>query len=122
MVSSYYPVFAGQNPEIEVKSLTENFQMKVAHHFSSEFVEYYVLKDANGNHVDVMSHNMIKEQGFFGMRVNVDDFDAMVDLLKSQGYEFSFGPFDFPASTLAVMENPNNPAAHRFVISHHKKG
>ena len=26
------------------------------------------------------------------MRLNVDDFDGMVDFLKAQGYEFAFGP------------------------------
>ena len=122
MVSSCYPVFAGKNPELGVKILTESFDLKVAHHFTSDFMEYYVLVDANGNHMDLMRHNMVENLGFFGMRLNVDDFDAMVEFLKAQGYEFAFGPFDAPAAIVAVMVNPGNPNAHRYVVSHHKKG
>ena len=40
-------------------------------------MEYYVLVDANGNHMDLMRHNAVEDLGFFGMRLNVDDFDAM---------------------------------------------
>ena len=122
MVSSCYPVFAGKNPELGVKVLSESFDLKVAHHFTSDFMEYYVLVDANGNHMDLMRHNMVEDLGFFGMRLNVDDFDAMVAFLKSQGYEFAFGPFDSPAAIVGVMVNPGNPNAHRYVVSHHKKG
>jgi hypothetical protein len=122
MVSSCYPVFAGKNPENGVKVLTECFNLKVAHHFSSELLEYYVLVDTNGNHMDLMRHNMVEEMGFFGMRLNVDDFDAMAEFLKAQGYVFAFGPFDVPSAIVAVMVNPTNPNAHRYVVSHHKKG
>ena len=121
MVSSCYPVFAGQNPELGVKVLTESFNLKVAHHFNSEFMEYYVLVDANGNHMDLMRHDKVENLGFFGMRLNVDDFDGMVEFLKAQGYEFAFGPFDAPSAIVGVMVNPGNPNAHRYVVSHHKK-
>ena len=121
MVSSYYPVFAGKNPQNDVKFLTETFQLKVVHHFSSDFQEYYVLEDASGNRLDVMRHNQIDALGFYGVRVNVDNFDAMANALLDQGYEYSIGPFDTPVVTVAVMENPNNPVAHRYIVSHHKK-
>lgn len=122
MVSSYYPVFAGKNVDAVVKFLEDNFQLKVAHHFSQPFIEYYVLKDACGNHVDVMRHEEVEMRGLFGMRVNVDDFDAMVDFLKNdQGYEFSFGPFENDSVKFAVMENPSKPDAMRYIVSHHKK-
>ena len=122
MVSSCYPVFAGKNPERGIEVLTKSFNLQVAHHFKSELMEYYVLKDANGNHMDLMRHNMVDDLGFFGMRLNVDDFDEMVAFLKAQGYEFAFGPFDSPSAIVAVMVNPTNPNAHRYVVSHHKKG
>ena len=122
MVSSCYPVFAGSNPERGVEILTKSFNLEVAHHFTSEFMEYYVLKDANGNHMDLMRHNKVDDLGFFGMRLNVDNFDEMVGFLKAQGYEFAFGPFESPSAIVAVMVNPSNPNAHRYVVSHHKKG
>ena len=122
MVSSCYPVFAGKDPEKGIEVLTKSFDLKVAHHFSSEILEYYVLVDANGNHMDLMRHNEVEDMGFFGMRLNVDNFDAMVEFLKGQGYEFAFGPFDAPSAIVAVMVNPTNPNAHRYVVSHHKKG
>ena len=122
MVSSCYPVFAGKDPEKGIKVLTESFDLKVAHHFKADMMEYYVLVDANGNHMDVMRHDKVEDMGFFGMRLNVDDFDAAVAFLKGLGYEFAFGPFDAPSATVAVMANPGNPAAHRYVVSHHKKG
>ena len=122
MVSSCYPVFAGKNPEKGIEVLTKSFNLEVAHHFNSEIMEYYVLKDANGNHMDLMRHNMVEDLGFFGMRLNVDNFDEMVDFLKTQGYEFAFGPFEAPSAIIGVMVNPGNPNAHRYVVSHHKKG
>jgi hypothetical protein len=121
MVSSCYPVFAGKEPEKGVEVLSKSFNLEVAHHFKSDFMEYYVLKDANGNHMDLMRHNDIEALGFYGMRLNVDNLDAMVDFLKTQGYEFAFGPFDTPSSIIAVMEHPSNPNAHRYIVSHHKK-
>ena len=121
-VSSCYPVFAGKDPESGVKVLSECFNLTVAHHFNSELMEYYVMVDANGNHMDLMCHGMVKDLGFYGMRVNVDDFDAMVEFLKAQGYEFAFGPFESPSAIVAVMENHQKPSAHRYVVSHHKKG
>ena len=122
MVSSCYPVFAGKNPERGIEILTKSFNLVVDHHFKSEIMEYYVLKDANGNHMDLMRHNMVEDLGFFGMRLNVDNFDEMVDFLKAQGYEFAFGPFEAPSAIVGVMVNPGNPNAHRYVVSHHKKG
>ena len=122
MVSSCYPVFAGKNPELGVEVLKKSFDLKVAHHFKAEIMEYYVLVDANGNHMDLMRHDAVEDMGFFGLRLNVDDFDAMADFLKGQGYEFAFGPFEAPSAIVAVMANPNNPNAHRYVVSHHKKG
>ena len=122
MVSSCYPVFAGKNPELGVEVLKKSFNLNVAHHFNSEFMEYYVLVDANGNHMDLMRHNAVEDLGFFGMRLNVDNFDEMVDFLKGQGYEFAFGPFEAPSAIVAVMAHPTNPNAHRYVVSHHKNG
>ena len=121
MVSSCYPVFAGKYPEKAVEVLAKSFDLKVAHHFSFEMMEYYVLVDANGNHMDVMRHDLVVDAGFFGMRLNVDDFDAAAAFLKDIGYEFTFGPFDSPSSIVAVMEKPSNPKAQRYVVSHHKK-
>ena len=117
-----YPVFVDKNPDRGIEVLKKNFNLEVAHHFKSEIMEYYVLVDANGNHMDLMRHDSVESLGFFGMRLNVDDFDAMVDFLKAQGYEFAFGPFEAPSAIVGVMVNPSNPNAHSYVVSHHKKG
>ena len=50
------------------------------------------------------------------------NFFVMVAFLKAQGYEFAFGPFEAPSAIVGVMVNPTNPNAHRYVVSHHKKG
>ena len=68
MVSSCYPVFAGKNPQLGVKILTESFDLKVAHHFNSEFMEYYVLVDANGNHMDLMPKKPISSTMLWRIR------------------------------------------------------
>ena len=122
MVSSCYPVFAGKDLERGIEVLKKSFDLEVAHHFKSEIMEYYVLVDANGNHMDLMRHDMVEDMGFFGLRLNVDDFNVMADFLKTQGYEFAFGPFEAPSAIVAVMANPNNPSAQRYVVSHHKWG
>lgn len=122
MVSSYYPVFSSKNLEEQVSTWSKNFQLTVEHHFEAPFMEFYVLKDANGNHVSVMNHEKIEREGLFGMRVNVDDYDAMVDSLKEQGYAYLAGPFDLPSTKVGILDHPDNPNLVRYIVMHHKKG
>lgn len=114
-------MFSTNNLKEQVKVWSENFQLTVEHHFEAPYMEYYVLKDVNGNHVSLMKHEKIEKEGFFGMRVNVDDYDKMVDSLKKQGYVYLAGPFDFSTFLTGTFGHSTNPDAVRFVVMHHKK-
>ena len=86
-VTSYYPVFFAEDLEAEVKRYTEDLGFSVVHRTQVKDLEYYVL-DNNGNRIDLM-HTSVPfaplESGFYGMRVNTDDFDEGLEYFKNQG-------------------------------------
>lgn len=122
MVSSFYPVFAAKDLAKEAEGMCAQLDLKVHHHFQDDRLEYYVLVDANGNHADLVKIDAAERLGLYGMRINVDDFDAGVSVLEKKGFKMFVGPVDFPKFIYGVMENPENPHAMRYLVYHHKKG
>ena len=122
MVSSFYPVFSARDPESCAKFFQETMNMEIRHHFSDALLEYYVLEDANGNHLDVVKLESAEKAGLYGMRMNVSDFDAAIAGLEAKGFQMFAGPIDFPKFVYALMTNPDLPNNPRCLVFHHKKG
>ena len=122
MVSSFYPVFAAKDPENCANFFKETMNMEIRHHFCDEQLEYYVLCDANGNHTDVVKLDSAEKVGLYGMRMNVDDFDAAITTLEAKGFKLFAGPIDFPKFVYGLMTNPDLPNNPRCLVFHHKKG
>lgn len=86
-VKTYYPVIVSPVAQDVLTSL-ETFGFAGAHEkhgIAENKNDHFVLKDGNGNRVDVVSSHVVPRT-FVGIRINVDDFDAAVAELTEKGY------------------------------------
>ena len=86
-VTSYYPVFFAEDLEAEVKRYTEDLGFSVVHWIEVKGLEYYVL-DNGGNRIDLVRATLPFapfQNGFYGMRVNTDNFDEGYAYFKQLG-------------------------------------
>ena len=119
-VTSYYPVFYTENLEEEARRYTEDLGFSVVHRIDVEGLEYYVL-DNNGSRIDLIHSTLPHvsfDKGFYGMRVNVDDFDEGYEYFKSQGM--------IPESDIKESDSSKNVVfigrdGTRTILFHHKK-
>ena len=90
-VTSYYPIFYAKDIEKELKHYQKDFGFELMHHPEAEGLELYVLGVGDGTRINLVhSDNMDAggaEDGFYGMRVNVDDFDEGIAYFENQGCE-----------------------------------
>ena len=65
------------------------------------------MKDANGNHVDVVEVPMIP-QTYTAIRINVDNFEEAYDFFMSRGFRESkfLGPSTTASSKFAYLVSP----------------
>ncbi len=65
------------------------------------------MKDANGNHVDVVEVPMIP-QTYTAIRINVDNFEEAYDFFMSRGFRESkfVGPSNTASSKYAYLVSP----------------
>jgi len=86
-VTSYYPVFFAEDLEAEAKRYTEDLGFTIKHKTDVKDLQYYILEN-NGNRIDLV-HTTIpfrsSTSGFYGMRVNVDQFEEGLEYFKGQG-------------------------------------
>ena len=59
------------------------------------------------------------ETGFWSMGVEVEDFEAAIEELKSKGCAFAYEPTTLPLGKLAMIEDPNGV---KIAIIHLKAG
>lgn len=87
-VKTFYPVVVTPAADAVLASL-ETFGFAGSHEkhgIAENKNDHFVLKDGNGNHVDVVSSHVVP-RSFVGIRVNVDNFDEAVAELTAKGYE-----------------------------------
>lgn len=86
-IKTFYPVIITPAAQAVLTSL-ETFGFAGAHEkhgIAENNNDHYVLKDANGNRVDVVSSQVVP-RSFVAIRVNVFDFDEAVAELTQKGY------------------------------------
>lgn len=85
-ITGYNPVFYTNDLDSTLNMYKElGFTQK--HSFEEGEMKYRVL-EINGCRVDVFSNKLHQtEDGFFGMRVNVREFDEAVEYYKDHGYD-----------------------------------
>lgn len=87
-VKTYYPAIVTPDVEGTIKNL-EAFGFGIAHEkhdVSETHNDSIVMKDGNGNRVDVVSTKAVP-RAFVTIRVNVADYEAAVAELTALGYE-----------------------------------
>ena len=121
-VTSYYPIFYANDIESEVKRYQEDFGFEVMHHPKAEGLDLYVLGVGDGTrinlvHLDTTDANGA-EDGFYGMRVNVDNFDEGVVYFEGQGYEKATSVIETESFKAMRLKKSNG---HYVVVFYHKK-
>ena len=87
-VKTFYPVFITTDPNGMIETM-ESFGFEQAHKkmdISDHHNTNTVLKDGNGNHVDVVSSTVVPHT-LVAIRVNVEDYEDAVAELAAKGYE-----------------------------------
>ena len=116
-VSSCYSIFAFASMEGAKKVYVDTLGCKVVHQIEFPGHQYCTVEDASGNRTDLIVGDDAKP-GFFGLRVNVDDFEEALEEYKQAGAKVLFGPFDLPKSKLVSLDIPYGENISLF---YHKK-
>ena len=119
-VTSYYPVFYTENLEEEAKRYTEDLGFSIVHRIEVRDLEYYIL-DNGGNRIDLI-HSTLPyapfDTGFYGMRVNVDDFEEGLAYFKNLGMVQEGDIKEDDSRITAVLVGKDGM---RVILFHHKK-
>ena len=84
-ITSFYPIFCYKDTDAAIKRY-EEIGFKVIHKFENGHLKHYVLEVGN-DCLDIMyDGNIPVEDGYFGMRVNVRDFEEGMEYFKKCGY------------------------------------
>ncbi len=87
VISSFYSVFTTTRIQMYMKMLEGRDGLSIKHHFENDEFDYYVMKDSAGNSTDLIQFkNKDVKEGFYAIRINVNDFAEMVDALQKVGY------------------------------------
>ena len=119
-VTSYYPVFYAEDLEAEAKRYIDELGFCVVHRIQVKGMEYYVL-DNGGNRIDLI-HSTLPyatfQTGFYGMRVNVDNFDEGYEYFKNLGMvqQGDIAETDSNKSVVLIGHD-----GMRTILFHHKK-
>ena len=121
-VSSYYPTFFAKDIESEIKRYQEDFGFEVMHHPTIDGVDLYVLGAGDGTRITLVHADFpgfsFDEDGFIGMRVNVDDLDEGVAYFEGQGYERVPIVEETESFKLTFMKKSDRD---RLLVFYHKK-
>ena len=120
-ITACYPEIFVKDIDAALKRYTQELGFKCLHTIDDGFVKLHVL-ELNGCRVDLFTSDdqgiRLAQDGFYAMRVNVDDFDEGVSYYQSHGYRITLGPASTPFMKLAVMEKETG---ERIFLFHHIK-
>ena len=115
-ITGYNPVFYANDLEATLRWYEEQgFERK--HAFEAGEMKYHVL-EINKCRVDVFSNRLHQtEDGYFGMRVNVRDFEEGLAYYQSCGYDqVVMEPVHTPSSVHVCLMNQKGD---RILLFHH---
>ncbi len=120
-ITAFYPVCYTDQLEASLQFFTEKMGFKVLHDVKNDLVSLYVL-ECNGYRLDVLSTGVKElqtENGFYGTRINVEDFEDALDFFKAHGYKvITPEALVFENTKLAMLEDLNG--ARVFLYNHIK--
>lgn len=120
-VSDYYPIFYAEDIEAETKRFTDDLGFSVKHKPQIEYLDYVVLENENKRRVDLVCSHFPADsfnEGFLGMRANVDDFDEGISYFEAQGFAVFGEAHETESSVTALMTKGDGSY---LVVFHHKK-
>lgn len=82
--SSFYPIVSVYDVEKTVKWYEETFRFYVRHRLSTEEAVIVTLANDSGERLDIISWPAL-EEGWRGIRVNVDNFDKATAFYGEKG-------------------------------------
>lgn len=120
-VTDYYPVFYAEDIDKEIERFTEDLGFQLKHRPQIEFLDYAVLTNENGSHVDLVCSHFPADnfsEGFLGMRANVDNFEEGLLYFEGQGYSLFGTPHETPSSVTGLLTKGDDEFV---ILFHHKK-
>ena len=121
-VSSYYPMFYVKDVESEIKRYQEDFGFELMHHPGLDEIDLYILGAGDGTRIGLVYADVpdfsFEEDGFIGMRVNVDNFDEGVAYFEGQGYKKAPVVRETESFKVTFMKKSDRD---RLVVFYHKK-
>jgi len=87
IITSLYSVFVTNQMDELLRRFEKTGSLRIKHHFETAAFDYYVMNDSCGNASDfIQFKNEDQGEHFYALRMNVNDFDKMADMLISKGY------------------------------------
>ncbi len=116
-VTSFYPMYYANDLESTLKHFTEDLGFTVRHHLQqAPGPNLYVLEN-NGYRVDVfnfISDEVRQKEGFYAIRINVDDIDEAINNYQSWGYKIIVPARSLTKTKFATMEDDNGSRVFLF--------
>ena len=120
-ITDCYPVFYTNDIDVGIKSFREDFGFEVKHRLQIKFLDYVIMENEKNRRIDfVCSHfpaDHFKE-GYFGMRVNVDDFDAGLSCFEEKGYTLFGEPHEVETAITGLLIKEGGAYV---ILFYHKK-
>jgi len=120
-ITTFNPMIITKDSE-SIINLFQDLGFEIRHEKSGlndEGITDVRMKDANGNHIDVVQLERVP-QDIMQIRMNVDDFDEAYELLTAHGFKNTQGD--------KISESPSgkgtsmiSPSGFLIALSHHKK-
>lgn len=105
-VTDYYPIFYAEDLEAETIRFTEDLGFTVKHKPQIEYLDYLVLENEKGRRVDLVRSHFPADSfqnGYLGMRVNVEDYADAVAYFATLGYAVFGAAHETDASITALL-------------------
>lgn len=110
-VTSFNPIYGSNNIK-EALNFFEKLGFNQIHDFSSEGFELKTLENSQGLRVDIINNDYIRENninGYFAVRINVDDINEALDFFKENEAEQIMPLFqEGDSRILTALKTANN--------------
>ncbi len=120
-ITDCYPVFYTNDIEAQIKCISEDFGFEVKHRPQIKFLDYAIMENGKNRRIDIVCSHFPADhfkEGYFGMRVNVDDFDEGLSYFEEKGYSLFGEPHEVETSITGLLTREGGAYV---ILFHHKK-
>jgi len=119
IITSLYSVFVTNQMDELLSRFEKTGSLRIKHHFETDAFDYYVMNDSSGNASDfIQFKNDDQGERFYALRMNVNDFDRMQEILLSKGYALKGEIQETEHNRHAVFISATEP---NVILFQHKK-